>query len=190
MGWLLPVGTPGGINSGFAGTPDGCGVVRRGTDLVLLEPHVYRLWAAAASARQKDDLAAWATAQSIPRAEDQLQELEDALLMIGEPGLKLRAGRIAIRLIGEIVGNGAACSTQFIALGQGGTKVGLDPYLFDLLLRTDGVTPISHYCESVDEIRRGQGCPSLLEALSDGLPPLVRTGVVRLDAATRSHAAS
>src|SRR5690349_4335305 len=68
MSWLLPVGTPGGITSGFEGIPDGSGIVKLADKLGCLDPDQYRLWRAAAAAPQAEDLVEWAASRGIADA--------------------------------------------------------------------------------------------------------------------------
>lgn len=183
-GWLVPVGTPGGINSGLDGVPDGSGIVRLGSELVVLDPGMYRLWRAAAAAPQAGDLISWAAAQGIADAEARVRALADAgLLVAGGPDARQRIGRLALRLLGECLGNGTDRGPAFVVLGRGATPVQVDACLFEILLRADGVSPVAATCEALDAARPGQ--PPGIETLAAGLPFLVRSEVVALEAAVR-----
>lgn len=184
MSWLVPVGTPGGINSGVDGIPDGAGLVRLGTDLVGLDPGAYRLWRAAAAAPAAGDLIAWAAEQGITEAADRVRALADAGLLLEDgPDAPGRIGRLALRLVGECLGNGADRSPAFLVLGRGGTPMQVGAGLFEILLRADGVSPLAATCEALDAARPGSG-PGI-EALAEGLPLLVRNEVVTLEGAAR-----
>lgn len=185
MGRVLPIGTPGGIVRGFRKVPDGSGVVRLGGDLVFLGPHLYQLWIAAAAAPRSTELITWAIAESMVDVPDLLSDLDAAgLLVEGKSNLRRSMGRLSARLTGELVGNALHAKAYFVALGQGGMQVELDPYSFDFLLRTDGVSPIESFCKSNDQLRKKHKHGDSVEAISDNLPVLVRAGVIRLDLAT------
>jgi len=184
MDLLLPVGTPGGINSGSAEIPGSFGIVRLGNRLICIEANHYRLWLTAASAPRTSELIAWAVEEGMTDPETCLRDLEDAQLLVTDrPSLTSVADRLAIRLIGDLVGNGTTSSPHFFAVGRKNNKISLDQYFFDLLLRTDGVTPISSYFDSVDSIRQEHDQRNSIQALFDGIPLLLRAGVIRLDAA-------
>jgi hypothetical protein len=186
MGWLLPVGTPGGINSGFDGIPAGSGIVRLGDKLIYLDLSHYRLWRAAAAAPQVEKLITWGTAQGIPAVDDRVRQLEDAGLLIEDgPDVQRRIGCRALRLLGECLGNGTDISTAFVVLGRNKTQLQVDANLFEVLLRSDGVSPVSITCNALDAARRQPGCPPCIETLAAGLPLLVRNEVVLLEAAVR-----
>jgi len=185
MGWLLPVGTPGGVNSGLDGIPPGSGIVRLGDKLIHLDLSLYRLWRAAAAAPQDAALTSWGTAHGIPDVDEGLRALEDAELLIEVgPGLEHRIGRLALRLIGECLGNGTDISPTFLMLGRKNARLQVDAYLFEILLRCDSVSPISIICEALDASRPRHG-PPCIEVLTAGLPMLVRNEVVQLEAAVQ-----
>jgi hypothetical protein len=185
MGWLLPVGTPGGVNSGLDGIPPGSGIVRLGDKLVYLDLSLYRLWRAAAAAPQAADLISWGNAHGITDADERIHALEDVGLLIEEaPDIEHRVGRLALRLIGECVGNGTEVSPTFLVLGRNDARLQVDAYLFAVLMRCDSVSPISIMCEAVDASRPHDG-PSCIQALTARLPILVRNEVIQLEAAVR-----
>jgi hypothetical protein len=187
MAWLLPVGTPGGICSGLDEIPDGSGIVRLGEQTMYLDLAMYRVWRAAAAAPQIEELIDWATTQGIGEAESLIRDLEGADLVVAErPDVAARIGRLAIRLTGECLGNGGDRALKFTMIGQNGARLGVDAYFFELLFRTDGVSQISILCGALDEARPELGYRPGLDALRDGLPMLVRSGVVQVDAARRS----
>jgi hypothetical protein len=186
MGWLLPVGVPGGINSGFDGIPDGSGVVRLGDKLSFLDPDHYRLWRAAAAAPQAEQLIAWGAGQGIPDAAGRVHQLQDAELLIEDaPEVAKRIGGLALRLIGECLGNGAEVSPVFLVRGRNGTQLQVDAYLFEVLLHCDGVSPVSFSCDALDASRSEPGYRPRIQTLTEGLPVLVRNEVVLLEVAVR-----
>jgi hypothetical protein len=186
MGWLLPVGVPGGINSGFDGIPDGSGIIRLGDKLSCLDPDHYRLWRAAAAAPQAEQLIAWGTSQGIPDAAGRVHQLADAELLIQEgPDVAKRIGGLALRLIGECLGNGAEVSPVFLVRGRNGTQLQVDAYVFEALLHSDGVSPVSVTCDKLDASRSESAYRPRVETLTEGLPVLVRNAVVLLGVAVR-----
>lgn len=181
MGWLLPVGTPGGINSGFEDMPAGSGLVRRGGQLLCLDRGAYRLWRAAAAALQSDELLSWGSDLGITDVGGRLGELKEAGLLIEETSdVHAVVGRLAVRLVGECLGNGTEIRPDFLVLGRNNTQLRLDAFLFEILLRSDGVTPVAAICRQLDELRQPGQRPSI-ETLTAGLPALVRNEVVQLD---------
>lgn len=186
MGWLLPVGIPGGVNSGFDGVPDGYGIVKLGDKLGCLDPRHYRLWRAAAAAPQAEELIAWGTGRGIPDAAGRVRELEDAGLLIEEgPQVAERVGTLALRLIGECLGNGAEVGPVFLVGGRKGNQLQVDAYLFELLLHCDGVNPVWVTCDALDASRSEPRYRPRLKTLIDGLPLLVRNEVVLLEGVSR-----
>lgn len=166
MGWLVPVGIPGGVNTGLDGVPPGSGIVRLGRELCYLDFGLYRLWRAAAAAPQTVELISWGIAQGIPNVDDSVRALEDAELLIEEgPDVYHRVGRLAIRLIGECLGNGNEASPTFLVLGRNNAQVRVDASLFEVLMRCDGVSPVSIICEVLDASHTSLGYPSCIKAL-------------------------
>jgi hypothetical protein len=149
---------------------------------MYLDPDLYRLWRASAAAPQVGELIDWTLAQGVANGEDHIRSLTDAELLVeGRPGVEAQIGRLAIRLLGECIGNGANRGTQFGLLGRDGAQVNVDPYSYEVLLRSDGVTPVSVICGELEEARPELGAEVCLRTLSAGLPVLVRSGAVRLD---------
>ncbi len=185
MGWLLPVGTPGGINSGFDEVPSGSAIVRLGDKLMCLDfPH-YRLWRAAAAAPQAEELITWGTAEGISDVADRMNRLREAELLIEDgPDIQHLMGRLALRLLGECLGNGTDISPVFVVLGRNKTQLQVDAYVFEILLRSDGVSPVSVMCGKLDASQPRPGRPCI-ETLITSLPVLVRNEVVLLEAAVR-----
>jgi hypothetical protein len=182
MAWLLPVGTPGGICSGLDKIPDGSGLVRLGKELMNLDEPFYRVWRACGAAPEVEELLAWASAQEIPDSDDAFRSMVSAgILVEGGQDVEARIGPLAIRLLGECIGNGPDRGSEFGVLGRDGARVEVDPYSFEALLRCDGVTPLSVVCGELEEAQPDLGRQFCLRRLSAGLPILVRAGIVRLD---------
>ena len=138
---LLPVGTPGGINSGFDGIPAGSGTVRLGRYLVHLEPETYRLWRIAFAAPERDRFVAWARSEGVTDAERRIAELESDDLLIEEgPAMIERVGGTVVRLLGECLGNGTRATSRFQVAGSNGTVLTVNPFLYEILLRSDVAT--------------------------------------------------
>lgn len=184
--WLLPVGTPGGINSGLDGVPAGSGIVRLGDEIIRLDAGMYRLWRGAAAAPPTGELISWGNAQGIDDAAGRVRELKTAGLLIQDgPDVHRRVGQLALRLIGECLGNGLEAGPTFLLLGRNHARLLVDAYLYEVLLRSDGVSPVSVLCNAVDASRHLPRGRTSVEALADGLPTLVRNEVVLLEAAIR-----
>jgi hypothetical protein len=181
MGWLLPVGTPGGICSGFTGIPDGSGIVRFGDDTMLLDSAGYRLWRAAAAAPERQELVEWANAERVSDAESVIGSLkEEGLLIEQRADIGSAIGRLALCLTGECLGNGTDRVPKFGVIGRNGTRIDADLYIFEVLLRSDGVSRLSVICDALDSARPGVNGRSCLDRLAEGLPLLVRNGVAHL----------
>jgi hypothetical protein len=183
VSWLVPVGTPGGICSGFGGIEDGSGIVRLGRDLISLGPDLYRVWTAAADAPQVEQLYDWAAAEEIEEPADLVRTLVEGELLVEEKaGVVDQVGGLAMRLIGECRGNGAGRAEFFRVAGPGGAELEVDPGTHEILLRSDGVGAIGVLCDALDDAV-GRGGRVALRGIVDGLPQLVRSNVVRLDMA-------
>ncbi len=183
MGWLLPVGIPGGINSGFAGMQAGSGVIRFGQDVLYLDQHSYLLWKQAATAAEMDDLVDWGVREGIADAKDLIRALVEARLLIeAGPSIGRQVGGLALRLTGECLGNGTESSSRFVVVGRNGVRLEVDLYFFEVLLRSDGAAPISRICGELDRARPGTMDRPFVDMFAEGLPLLVRNGVVQLDA--------
>jgi hypothetical protein len=180
--WLIPVGAPGGLNSGFTNIADGSGVIRLGGEILVVDPELYRLWRRAASAPAVAAMLEWAAAEEIADAEEGIDALLDARLLIAEsPDVSARLGELTLCVVGELLGNGVDRGAGFLVAGRNGGRVEVGPFLFELLLRSDGVTPISALCESLDRASAHLGIGGTLNGLCESLPVLVRNDVVRLD---------
>lgn len=183
MAWVVPIGTPAGICSGFEGMDDGCGVVRLGNELVYLDPGIYRLWLAAMAAPAPAELVAWAPGKGITEAEEHVPALLSEGLLISDGGdVETRVGRLAMRLIGHCSGNGPDRAPTFGVVGTRGAQLDLDMMSFEALLRADGCEPLASSCGAVDAAHPQASGPSTLARIVEALPLLVRVGVIRLNA--------
>jgi hypothetical protein len=181
---LLPVGTPGGINSGFDGIPAGSGTVRLGRYLVHLEPETYRLWRIAFATPERDHFVEWARSEGVTDAEQRIAELESDELLIEEgPAMVERVGAMVVRLLGECLGNGTKPTSRFQVAGRNGTLLAVSPFLYEILLRSDGATTLALICGALESAWPTSAGTSSLEAFCRALPELVRNQVVLLDAA-------
>jgi hypothetical protein len=180
---LLPVGTPGGINSGFDGIPAGSGTVRLGRYIVHLDAGTYRLWRMAFAAPERDRFVAWARSQGLTDAEQRIAELESDELLFEEcPAMPEKVGGMAVRLIGECLGNGTEVTSSFHVVGRTGTLLVVNPYLYEILLRSDGATPLALICGALESAWPPSAETSCLEAFCRALPELIRNQVLLLDA--------
>jgi hypothetical protein len=90
---------------------------------------------------------------------------------------------MAVRLIGECLGNGTAATPSFHVVGRNGTSLVVNPYLYEILLRSDGATSLALTCQALESAWPPSSAgPSCLEAFCRALPELVRNEVVILDA--------
>jgi hypothetical protein len=186
MALLLPVGTPGGIISGFEGIPASSGIVRLGAQLIHTDLSTYRLWRAAAAAPEQKQLVAWGESREITETEERIEALkEDGMIIEQNPDLPSAVGALAVRLIGECLGNGGRPGPQFAVIGRSDTRLLIDAYLFEILLRSDGVTKVAVLCDLFDGLRPEAGLRPCLDSLTEGLPMLIRNEVVILDGALR-----
>ncbi len=188
MTWLLPVGIPGGVSTGFVGQPDRCGVVRCGGQTLGVAVETYLLWRAAAVTPDRGELTAWAHAQNLGDVELRLTTLLEAGLLVerssGAVGLDGFAG-LAVRLVGELLGNVTSPAGRFVVRGAGGARVEVDARVYEALLRTDGVTTIPAVCAEVDGLRTDIALPPTVDTLLEGIPVLVSSASVCLDRAVR-----
>ncbi len=184
MGVLMPVGTPGGINSGFAALPDGSGIVQLGSHTLALDGERYRMWEFTANVPSTETLMEWATALGIDQPDGLLRTLKDAELIVEERAdPRILAGRVAIRFVGIGLGNGNDPASPFVLRGRDGSRVQCGLFVYEALLRSDGVRSILAICDEIQTEAPSEA--SFLGETMTSLPVLVRDGVVRLDAAVR-----
>lgn len=152
---------------------------------MYLEAPRYRLWRAVALAPEREGLLEWAASDGIAGAESLLRTLIDALLVVElRDDLRGQAARLALTVTGECLGNGPKRAVEFAFSGRDGAVVKVSALVFEALLRADGVQSIARVCEPV-QAAAPAGAPLAVDQLFDGLPLLVRHGVVRLDLAER-----
>src|SRR3954453_3175097 len=115
MGWLIPIGTPGGVTSGFGDVPDRSGLVRLGDRIFSLDFDLYRLWQRAASVPQHDALLEWAVQEGIEDAEERVQTLLETGLLLNESAdVSSRLSDLALCMLGELRGNGGDAAADFV----------------------------------------------------------------------------
>src|SRR4051812_33464488 len=108
---LLPVGMPGGINSGFPDIPNGWGTIRFGDHLEHVDRLSYRLWRHATAGLSRDELIAWGTSDGIGYAKLLVEELLQPGLLIDLDSTDDAHLKSLLPVgIGECEGNGAQIS--------------------------------------------------------------------------------
>jgi hypothetical protein len=185
MTYILPVGIPGGLNSGLGGLPTGTGMIRRGGEFIALEQRSYLLWRAAAATPEAAQLARWATESGIDQLETRIGSLLESELCVEHTATSTDVGRLAALLIGECLGNGPQPSPRFVVRGATGRRIDVDARVFEVLLRSDGMSDLGQLCATVDGQRTDVTLPPTLEAFASGLALMVSSGVVRLDGVSR-----
>jgi hypothetical protein len=182
MGWLLPVGIPGGANFGLSGISAGSGIVRMGTDMLVVPTVLYDTWLAAANFPDWDELLDWGKKGDVLDIEAQISALRHAGLLIVElPDAVSYIAPLAISLTGRCLGNTTENKTQFSVLGRDGAQVHLDLRLHEILLRSDGVTSVTAICQLLDGSLSDVAGTGSLEVVTRSLPVLMRYGVARVD---------
>jgi hypothetical protein len=181
----MPVGTPGGVCSGFGEMPDGSGIVRLGEQIVAMDAPMYRVWQAAAVVPQAEDLINWAAREGIAEPEDLIESLSGAgLFLEGQADVESRIAGLALCLTGACVGNGADRNPSFGLLGSDGARVNVDVRVFEIVLSANATVPLYATCAALDGARPGE--QPYLKTLAAALPILVRNGVVRLESPVRT----
>ncbi len=185
-GWCVPVGVPGGVWWGVEQVPDGGGVVRLGDELRGLDPPLYRMWRAAGAAPTAEQLGDWSVGAGIGDWEPRLAWLiDEGLVLEGSPNgdTQAKIGRLVAHLTGDCVGNSPEQPASILLVGRDGARVQVDAYLFEVLVRSDGASAIADVCARLDQAMPLAGERSYVTHLAEGLPALVSSGVLRLDAA-------
>jgi hypothetical protein len=182
MGWILPVGTPGG----FCLAPQTArrsGLIRVGDRIKLIDPAYYLVWRAAAAAPDVEELASWATGEGIEEVDEIITDLlNDALLLTPDEQPEVRVGELALAFIGEGLSSDGEGGSTFTVIGSAGIRLDVNAIVYDFLIRTDGTQASGSLCSALDA-HRPTDAPATLHQLVKGLPLLVRSGVVRLNAA-------
>lgn len=185
--WLLPIGIPAGICSGFEGFDDGSGFVGLGEERVNLAANLYSIWRAAGAAPTREELLAWAADHGTPaRPEDIGLLLDDGLLLEAGPDSEARIAGLALQLTGECIGNGSERQPTFAVLGRDGAQLKVDVISYEVLLRSDGATAIADICRELEATCAPLPDGACLRAIATGLPQLVRLGIVRVDLPRRA----
>jgi hypothetical protein len=186
---LLSLGVPGGIVSGVAGVRDGDGVVRLANEFVGLGQDEYRLWDAGFLAPRRDSLARWGADAGVTDPDQVIGVLIAGNLMAvqtDEPAAAAReATRLAVRLTGQLVGNGPHRSPGFPVRATAGDQstVAVDALIYEFLLRADGMNSIAAQCAQMEALEAGLSA-GLQEHVYRWVPILLRNGILALDIAT------
>lgn len=158
-------------------------MVRLGRYIVHLDAGTYRLWRMAFAVPERYRFVAWARSEGVTDAEQRIAELESDELLFEEcPDMPEKVGAMAVRLIGECLGNGTEATVSFQVVGRNGTPLVVNPYLYEILLRSDGATPVARICAALESTWPPSAATSCLEAFCRVLPELIRNQVVLLDA--------
>jgi hypothetical protein len=182
VGHILPVGTPGGVVATFEGIAEGSGLIRLGGRLANVDLDTYRLWRAAAVAPSVEDLVAWAGSVGIADARAQLLDLiADGFLVEDGPAFPVCLGELALRVVGDCLGNGVEGGPEFYVRGRRGEGLRVDAYIYEVLLRSDGAHPTGPVGAVLDAARPRPDGRSCMTALADSLVLLVRHEVVLVD---------
>lgn len=186
MSPLAPVGVPGGLVSGLGGSPTRVeGLVRLGEEVLSLDPARYLLWRGCSVVPDEASLLEWAGRKGIEAADSLLRTLKDTWLVVElRPDRPVHAARLALRIAGELAGNGTTGVLRFSVLGRGTSAVVVEAGLYEVLLRSDGTRSIAEVCEEVDRLAT-HGSPQALPPVFESLPLLIRSGAVGLDLARR-----
>jgi hypothetical protein len=153
---------------------------------MVLDTDRYRIWDAASAALEADDLTKWATSEGIANGQSLVRTLKDSELLIEVgPNARLQAARVAVRLTGSCLGNGDSGDATFWVRGPAFDPIEVSILIYELLLRSDGVSPVMELCDFLDRVRPEITRSPCAEILFDVLPSLVRAGAVRLDLAAR-----
>jgi hypothetical protein len=187
MGYVLPVGTPGGLVSGLRGLSAGTGIARLGEEMLHLDADGYRLWRLAAAAPEHDQFINWAIANGYPSAVGTLQNLRDIGLVIeSSADPRLQARSLSLRLIGECLGNGYDATSPLRVKGsEQKDPLAVNLIVYEVLIRSDGQRTIASYCDLLEDAQPSFGVGTAAHEVFAQLPILVRAGVARLDRATR-----
>jgi len=182
MAWLMPIGAPGGVNSGFVDVEDGSGMVRLGDEILVLEPDSYQLWRWAATVPEVDELLELADQEGFERAKSLVEGLIESGLMIEQaPAVTARVADLSISVVGDLLGNGSDPKGFFVIKGRTGARVDVAIQCFEVLLRSDGAKTVGAICSRLQNALESATPRSILECVCDALPVLVRNDIVRLN---------
>jgi hypothetical protein len=185
---MLAIGTWGGVTSGFAGIPEGHGVVRLAGNLISLDPDEHKIWAATRLALAEEPLLKQATLDGVANPFRTLADLQaEGLVIAAADGLESAhriARQVTATLIGELVGNGPHWSPQFaVRASAASPPTMVDVLVYQFLLVADGSAPIADLCTKIGTVPPDGA--DLVEHVTSWLPTLLRSGLVRLDVPAR-----
>jgi hypothetical protein len=182
MAWVMPVGAPGGNNSGFADIEDGSGMVRLGEGILILAPESYQLWRWATTVPEVDELLALADQEGFERTQSLVEGLIESGLMIRQAAdVRARMADLSISVVGDLLGNGSDPRGFFVITGRTGARVDVAIQCFEVLLRSDGTKTVGAICGRMQDALEAAAPRPILEYVCDALPVLVRNDIVRLN---------
>jgi hypothetical protein len=190
---VLAVGTPGGVTSGFAGLPDGGGLVRLSDRVFSLDEEDYKLWDASQLAPAAGPLLEQAGRDGVADPAAVLARLEAARLVTAytdEPGSAHDlAATLSIRLTGRLIGNGPYQSPYFLVAPHGAApQLRVDAVVYQVLLWADGKTSIAGLCARIDTAAAGPAFDAGRH-VTGWIPMLMRAGLIGLDLADQASPA-
>jgi hypothetical protein len=179
----MPVGTPGGIVSGF--DPEGVvGVVRLGDELVSLDLTSYKLWQALAVAPSEATAHALASRVWGEDGDHLSVFTSNRLLATWSPDPRdslALASTHSVSFIGCCLGNGERPAPMFLVGGADGRpRAGVNVVVYEFLLAGDGRCSVAQACERLEFDRLGLPHEPALHVVA-ALPELMRAGLIRLD---------
>lgn len=181
------MGTPGGVTSGFAGLPDGGGLVRLGPGLLSLDEDDYKLWDASQLAPAAGPLLEQAGQDGVADPAAVLARLEAARLVVtyaDEPApVRDIATRLSARLTGRLIGNGPHRAPHFLVATYGAVpQLRVDAVVYQFLLSADGRTSIAGLCATIDTAAAGPAFDAERHVMG-WIPTLMRASLIGLDPA-------
>jgi hypothetical protein len=179
----MPVGTPGGIVSGFDSVGV-VGVVRLGDEFVSLDLTSYKLWQALSVAPSEETARALATRVGDEHADHLSVLTSNGLLATWspDPGEALALARThSVSFIGCGLGNGERPAPMFLVGGADGRpRARVNVVVYEFLLAGDGRYSVAQACERLGFDLLGLADEPPLHVVA-ALPELMRTGLIRLD---------